>query len=385
MNDLWVVFVKELKNIFRDRKMLTAIITPLVIIPIVLGGIQASNTPQVSAHVIDQDQGKYSRMLIEFLQRNGVLINESSSITLIIPQGFSKALEEGSLSSIILRVELSSVFDVKTAKAGEYVGQLCKRFVESLIPAPKPQFQTVFMNKTMDVAPSLYLYSLLKSALIIPTFFFLIAIYASQVIAATIAVEKEQKTLETLLTLPVSRRSLILGKIFAAVAFSILVMLSLGVSFGIASRFSSKSSPSTMSIGALPIGVLSLCVFMLSMLMLLTSVIVSLFTQDVRSALSIAGLVELPYLIPLLTIMGGFKISDLYRLVLVTLNPGYAPFYAFSSALNGEYLHAVLALLYLLAWNALVLKIAVWAFNSDFILTANLNTEKLRWLIRIKI
>ena len=119
--------------------------------------------------------------------------------------------------------------------------------------------------------------------------------------------------------------------------------------------------------------------------MLLTSVIVSLFTQDVRSALSIAGFVELPYLIPLLIIMSGFDVSGFYRLIFINLNPGYAPFYAFSSALSGEYFHIFLALLYIFLWDAIMLRIAVWLLNSDLILTTNLNVEKLRWLIRIKI
>ncbi|AEC51503.1 hypothetical protein PNA2_0587 [Pyrococcus sp. NA2] len=366
--------------------MLTAIVTPLVVIPLVFGGVQLSKPPfQVSVHVIDQDRGVYSKMLVEFLQRNGVLINESSSITLIIPQGFSKAFESGHSPSVVLRVELSSIFDLRTAKAGEYIGLLCREFGESLTPALKPQFQTVFMERAVNVAPSIYLSSLLKSALIIPALFFLIAVYASQVIAATIAVEKEQRTLETLLTLPVSRRSFILGKISAAVAFSVLVILSLGISFGVASRFSLKSLHLAVSIGALPVAVLSIGVFMLFIIMLLTSVIVSLFTQDVRSALSIAGLVELPYLIPLLIIVGGFDVSGFYRLILVSLNPGYAPFYAFSSALSGEYLRVLLALLYLLVWDVIMLKIAVRIFDSDLILTANLNAEKLRWLVRIKI
>ncbi len=55
------------------------------------------------------------------------------------------------------------------------------------------------------------------------------------------------------------------------------------------------------------------------------------------------------------------------------------------SAMVGDYATALGALIYLVLWNAVVLKLAVWVFDSGILMTKSLDAGSLRWLVRIKV
>ncbi|QDA30664.1 ABC transporter permease [Thermococcus indicus] len=386
MGELWIMFQKELMDVLRDRRLLTAIVLPLIIIPVLFGIVQSSShSTRVAVGIIDNDGGEYSRALVAFLERNGINVDESSPVTLVIPAGFSDAIKKGGSPELLIEARLSSPLDFKAVRSVEVLKGLILRFGSGVLPSIKPRFLMEVGGNVLNVEPSRYVSSLLKSSLAVPLVLFVIAIYASQAIAASVAMEKEGKTLETLLTLPVSRRLIILGKVFGSIAFSVLVLVSLAVSFGIFARLAPHSgSPQGVSVGLAPLLFLSAGIFLLFLLMLLTSLLVSLFTLDVRSALSIAGLVEVLYLIPMMVLFAGVEVSGLAGL-LMEANPGYAPIHAFLSAMAGDYPSALGALLYLIAWNVLILRLTVWVFDNGILVSANINLEKLRWLVRVKI
>ncbi|GAB6134852.1 ABC transporter permease [Thermococcus prieurii] len=387
MGELWLMFRKELMDILRDRRLVTAVILPLILLPAMFGVLQSSShSSRLVVSIINEDSGKYSKALVAFLERNGIVIDENSSVTLIIPAGFSEAIESGRSPHLLIRTRLPSVFDFKTVKLAGTLKALVLRFGEGVLPSIRPEFRLYVGNDVLSIEPSRYVSALLRGALAVPFVLFAIGIYAAQAIAASVAMEKEGKTLETLLTLPVSRRSIILGKILASVVFSLLVLASLSASFCLTSLFSKHSSgySTGVSVGTVPLIFLSAGTFLLFVLMLLTSLLVSLFTLDVRSALSVAGLVEVLYLIPLFVIFMGLDVSGVAAL-LVKADPGYAPILAFLSATSGNYITALGALFYLILWNAVVLRLAVWVFESGTLMTKSIDAGKLRWLVRVKI
>ncbi|WP_010476958.1 ABC transporter permease subunit [Thermococcus zilligii] len=386
MGELWIMFRKELMDILRDRRLLTAILLPLILIPALSGAVGSSgHSTKVAVRVIDNDKGEYSRALVEFLRESGVEINESSRITLVIPAGFSEAIANITSPRLLIRVSLSNPLDFKTVRSTGTLRALILSFGSGVLPALKQEFMIEVGGGVLNVEPSRYISSLLKSSLAVPFVLFVIAIYASQAVAASVAMERENKTLETLLTLPVSRRSVILAKVFSSIAFSLLVLASLVLSFAVFARFSPGSGGGgSVSLGLVPLLALSAGTFLLFLLMLLTSLLVSLFTLDVRSALSIAGLVEVVYLISVMVLLSGVEPSGAWE-ILVKADPGYAPVQAFLSAMVGDYAIALGALLYLLLWNVAVLKLAVWVFNSGILMTKRIDAGSLRWLVRIKV
>ncbi|WP_461864420.1 ABC transporter permease subunit [Thermococcus sp.] len=379
------MFRKDLMDILRDRRLLTAVVLPLILIPLLFGIIGSSNhSTSVSVRVIDNDNGEYSRTLVAFLQKNGIEVNESSPVTLIIPAGFSKAIESSTSPELIIQVDLSNPLDFKTVRSAEVVKGLVLRFGSGVLPSLKSKFKIEVGGSVLNVEPSRYISSLLRGPLAVPLVLFVVAIYASQAVAASVAMEKESRTLETLLTLPISRRSIILGKIFSSIAFSVLVLASLAVSFGVFTRLSPYSRNSgSLFVSLAPLLFFSVGTFLLFILMLLTSLLVSLFTLDVRSALSIAGLVEVVYLIPVIVLFSGAGLSGPWG-ILVKTDPGYTPVQAFLSAVAGDYFMALGALVYLVLWNAMVLKLAVWVFDSGVLMTKRIDAGHLRWLVRIK-
>ncbi|MEO2152501.1 MAG: ABC transporter permease subunit, partial [Thermococcus sp.] len=206
MSELWIMFQKELTDILRDRRLVTAVILPLILLPAMFGVFQSSShSSRLAVSVINEDSGKYSKALVAFLERSGIVIDENSPVTLVIPAGFSEAIEEGRSPHLLIRTRLSSVFDFKTVKLAGTLKALVLRFGEGVLPSIRPEFRLYVGNDVLSIEPSRYVSVLLRGAFAVPFVLFAIGIYAAQAIAASVAMEKEGKTLEPLLTLPVSR------------------------------------------------------------------------------------------------------------------------------------------------------------------------------------
>ncbi len=86
----------------------------------------------------------------------------------------------------------------------------------------------------------------------------------------------------------------------------------------------------------------------------------------------------------MIILLGGAEPSGPWG-ILIKADPGYAPVQAFMSAMVGDYATALGALIYLVLWNAVVLKLAVWVFDSGILMTKSLDAGSLRWLVRIKV
>ncbi|MBS7636480.1 ABC transporter permease subunit [Candidatus Bathyarchaeota archaeon] len=119
-----------------------------------------------------------------------------------------------------------------------------------------------------------------------------------QIAATSVAMEKEEKTLETLLTLPMDRLSILLGKLSGSIIVAAVgaVAYMAGYSYLLGSAMSGVPANLNLDFAALGLTPLfygylllgtSLFVTMLSALAL--AIIMSAFAEDVRSAQSFVG------------------------------------------------------------------------------------------------
>ncbi|MEM0006204.1 MAG: ABC transporter permease, partial [Ignisphaera sp.] len=334
----WVFVEKELKSIVRDPKIVIAMfIVPLIIIiifyAIVGHGIQQQIAQAVkesgTVAVIDLDNDIHSRNFISFLRQLGVdvrLLDENlhtniskalevsgTKILYIIPMGFSKNITNFSITSIKIYVKLGSL-TIGESGIIDLATRLVERFNENITItiASEKGIPAEFIKNAIVRRPYAVIYNrvienpyalstlLSLSSFFIPLIVLMLIMLASQLIVTSIAVEKEEKMFETLLSLPINRMNIISAKLFVSISISVVYMIIYGLALfgyifqilGIGIDVGSLEMPQMLSLLILQKDLaisLILNTIGLAIFMLMISLILGVFAEDVRTAQALIG------------------------------------------------------------------------------------------------
>jgi ABC-2 type transport system permease protein len=210
----------------------------------------------------------------------------------------------------------------------------------------------------------------------------MLIILAMQLAATSVATEKEEKTLETLMSLPLSRFTLLMGKLAGSTVVAAIgaVATILGVIYYMGSF--SFGAPAQQPIDLVAVGlapsllsymILGISVFVALLSALALAVVVSVFAEDVRGAQSLLGFVYTPLLIPMFVLMFA-DINTLplgFQILLLAL-PFTHPMLAARATITGDYLTPVLGIGYVAIFTVAILYIAARLFATEKILTAKI-------------
>jgi ABC-2 type transport system permease protein len=241
---------------------------------------------------------------------------------------------------------------------------------------------SIVRGKPENVDPTA-LYSFAQAQFFgLPLALFMLIILAMQLAATSVATEKEEKTLETLMSLPLSRFTLLMGKLAGSTVVAAIgaVATILGVIYYMGSF--TFGAPTTQAIDLVAVGlapsllsyvILGISVFVALLSALALAVVVSVFAEDVRGAQSLLGFVYTPLLIPMFVLM----FADLntlplgFQIVLLAL-PFTHPMLAARATITGDYLTPVLGIGYVTIFTVTILYIAARLFATEKILTAKI-------------
>lgn len=410
--------VKELKELIRDPKILLGmIIVPLIMFP-VLGGVMtyAMHSAQERAQkttllVVNNDGGNWSEKLIDYLSssakisvKNNVVLDNSTILELLatynttqfieIPLGFSENMTahmNGDLNVTAL-VKFYSVFTGVSIfeNLGSSVSTLLSGFNRVLAPNIVYAEPTTIIKGEIKpgVDPSTLSGLMFSQTIALPITIMILLTYSIQIAATSVAMEKEEKTLETLLTLPMDRLAILAGKlsgsIFVAGIGALAYMIGYNYMLGsVTAGIPAEAGIDLASLGLVPspfgyllLGV-SLFITLLSALAL--AVIMSAFADDVRGAQSLVGYIYPLIFIPSFALMY-VDISVLplaLRIVLFAI-PYSQPIIASKAIIMGDYLTAVLGIVYVSAFTIVIMYAASRLFATEKILTAKLKFKGLR-------
>ena len=406
------VVLKELKELLRDPKILIGmIILPLVMFPL-LGmviGTSIESTEQslqtITVGIADLDQGEWSKNLTRYLSSipNVVIMkitatnlneavaqlqtNPKATDLIVIPEGFSANISSHKQATI----ETYSVYSGKGLTEGatsSIVSQLLAQYNRYLAPNLfKTEAGSIVKGQPRKIDPRAMLQVMSSQVLVLPVTVSILLMFAMQIAATSVASEKEEKTLETLLSLPIDRFTILLGKMTGSIVVAAVSAVAYMVGFNyymtsITTGFGSQVSVDLEALGLAPsllsyilLGA-SLFVAILSALAL--AVIISAFTEDVRSAQSYISYLYILIMFPMLLAM----FSDINTLPLALRIVAYAipytyPMLAAKAAFTGEYLLATSGILYVALFTIILLYVAARLFATEKILTAKLRIRGL--------
>ena len=405
------VIVKEVKELIRDPKILLGVIlVPALMFPIMGFAVQISmktteeSIRNISVAVIDFDKGNVSDSLEEFLRFQNVTIDEvdttnfdkafeyaqesNATALIVIPQDFSYNVT----NRLQAKLEVYGVFrgGSMTASASySVVNALVESFKRTLAPDPfLVSQQSIVKGKTVPINPSALFGAMISQSIGMPIGVMMVLIFAMQLAATSVASEKEEKTLETLLTLPINRFTILAGKM----AGSIIVAVAGAVAYIVGAIYYMSSfmgmMPTEIGVDLAAIGLaptpisyllLGVSLFMSLLSALALAVSISVFAEDVRGAQALVGPLTMLFVFPMLFIM----LTDIYALpfplmIVLLAIPFTHPMLTSNVAFTGDYLTAVIGIIYMSTFTIAVLYIAARIFGTEKILTAKLKFRKLR-------
>ena len=405
------LLLKELRELIRDPKILLGfVIVPLIMFP-VLGYVMnlSMQTAQQSASnaavlVLNRDSGNNSTQFITFLNSSmkaiivnvptvedavALMSNYSATGIIIIPADFSQNVT----ARIPVDVKFYAVFSGSGLFEGigsSIVDQLVENFNRNVAPnLLVPEQSVIVKGKIVENMDPRILSSLvLSQAFALPITMIILLTYSMQIAATSVAMEKEEKTLETLLTLPIDRFAILAGKLSGSIIVAGVgaIAYMFGFNYYIGSFTSSiAAGPSVdlVSLGLVPslfgyllLGV-SLFVTLLSALAL--AVILSAFAQDVRSAQSLVSYVYPFLFVPALALMYlDINVLPFWLKAVFYAIPFSQPIIASKAVTMGDYLTAGLGIIYVTAFTLVIMYAASRLFATEKILTVKLRFRGLR-------
>lgn len=247
------LFKKELRELLSPQAIFSMIFTCLLFI--ILGqfmeGVmdEAINNSQVNIRNLDSSE--FTAEMIEALPDYGadpVIVSDEGSLEelgitslVIIPEGFGDSITSGGESVPVRCVNLLSGGGLSTTMSSissslltgamydyvsEYVRTVRMGLSEeelSLLDTPMVYAEYTEANgNTAEISANMLQSVIMTQSMIAPMAVFFLVMMASQMIMTAISTEKIDKTLETLLSAPVSRLSVLTAKMLAALTVALL-------------------------------------------------------------------------------------------------------------------------------------------------------------------
>ncbi len=433
---------KELSELI-NKQMIISLVFVLAVFLIMGNVMQSATTEMVKdannpkINICNLDDTDFTNEMLSYFRSNNTDIN---NITLtdndyasafkdnknlksfvIIPQGFADEVLAGKKPEVlsVSKVQGVSAFSGMTGGTDGTIsllnGYISLKLAEQqgvskddlgIIEAPlKVKEHTVVADKSAEISSGTILTKVLMQNMILPLIVLILIMMTSQALIASISNEKIDKTLETLLSTPVSRGSVITAKMLAAAIAALLnagvMMLGFssytkgmmgsmtsdvanGIHTGVTDNVTETATSIILSgdamkqlgltLGASDYLLIGIQLFLTIMICLAISIILGALVNDSKSAqtmlLPIMMMVMIPWIVTLLADINTMPTAA--KLVIWAI-PFTHTFTAMPNLMFGNYAAFWCGLAYQIVFFAIVMFFALKLFKSDKILTISLN------------
>lgn len=429
MRRFGVLLIKELREL----------ITPQLIIPLVVAvlmfmalgdliGSQADDKDEtVSVVVVDADGTELSKAVSDVLTESGFKVRSASTddtttafdearhddvqLMVTVPEGFEASVEAEQPLPLGIVAEVrgfSLVGGVDASRIRSALDLLGLRIGAatlerkapgtnpSVIMDPIPTTEVVWVGeRSASASVEAVMGIVMQQTMFLPVILFIVVMMAAQMIATAIATEKENKTLETLLSYPVSRASIVCAKMLAAALMALLMagayMYGLdsyqsGLTAGLGDPSSVAATDALketvlvqlgLQFGPLDYVMLGMSLFAGILVALAMSTILGVFADSVKSVQSLITPVMVLLLIPyLLTMFIDVNEAPVAIRWLVYAIPFSHTFLASSRLYLDAFGPVLFGIAYQLIWFGVLIVIAARIFSTDRVLTMRLSLPR---------
>jgi len=424
--------MKKFMNLFKkDIKELVTIqlILPLIIMIAIygfLGTLVKSETKKAMAPqnivIVDMDKSAFSNSLIETMKQGNLIPVQSQSdnieislnvakeknikVVIVIPDGFGQDVlsfkqPEIQVYSVMNSFSIMSMGQPSVVKgiiqtindsiSSQFIGEKFTGIPPEIVKSPIKTKDFVMVNgKVAAISPDIVSQAFASQNLIIPIVLAFVIIFSAQMLASLIALEKQNKTLETLLTVPIKRSLIVFSKMLSvgvvALIISVVYLIAMnsymsgitGGSIGFGNNnVSAVLKQVGMNFTPLTYSLLGLSIFFAILAALSVTTILAVYAEDLKDVQAMLAplmiFILIPYFLTLFT--DPAKLSLPLKLILYAI-PFSHPFLATQNLMFGRFSPVILGIIYQILFSFVCIMIASKIFSSDRILTAKVKFRK---------
>jgi ABC-2 type transport system permease protein len=411
------ILLKELKELMRDPKILVGmIVLPLIMFPVlglVMGYAVTSAQEQAQKAtllVVNNDGGNWSNTFVGYLNQtmnvqvitdtspqqildNNLLSYYNSTQFMEIPAGFSQNMTthmNGNFN-VTATVNVYGVFSgggIFSSVGSSTLTAFVDYFNRAVAPDVVVSTQSTIIKGQVQegVDPSVLSSLMISQSIALPVTIMIMLTYSMQIAATSVAMEKEEKTLETLLTAPVDRFAILMGKVASTVIVagvaSVTVLIGYSYMIGsITMGIPTSANIDLVSLGLVPstfgYALLGVSLFITLLSALALAVIMSAFSENVRGAQALVGYIYPLIFIPAMALMYlDFNSLPLAVKAIFYAIPYSHPILASKAVIMGDYATVAFGIVYVAIFTVITLYLASRLFATEKILTAKLNLKK---------
>lgn len=250
MNDFLRLVKKELRELLRPRYLIPLLITPLFLVVVMQGvGVQEQTTQDPAIAVLNNDNGTYGQLAVRTLEGNATVTHESTDVSseraietvrsgpaqtlFVVPSDFTERIRSGDQAQIAVYTTTDQINFASASRSAttsallEVINERLALAVTDASPVsldPTTSSHTTYVRGTQLAGSPGELSSVISSRFFFLSMVMVFAIFGSgQLMIQGMGSEKEAKTLETLLTLPIKRRTIVAAKLTSSAVLGLLL------------------------------------------------------------------------------------------------------------------------------------------------------------------
>ncbi|HTY48041.1 MAG TPA: ABC transporter permease [Methanomassiliicoccales archaeon] len=414
MSSLGNIIRKEVKELLTPSALIPIIIMALVFgsIGSMVGGSTQKLSEKPTIGVIDLDHSPLSQFVYTQYDHASKIVYNQSDVQagidavragqgvalIVINPGFESNISSNHTGSarIVWVLEGASIIDsisvAPVSSINAIVLNNLSRYIidhhvtdnSSVVLQPVSISEdTVFKGRMMaGVNPGTIQSVVQQQGIIVPVIVLMVIIMAGSMVVSSMGMEKENKTLETLLTLPVKRTSIVLGKLVGAAIVGLIVAVIYMFGFSYYMSSLTVSAPIDLAKYGMTLNMFDYLLVGVSLFLALVCglalcMILGIFTKNYKAAQSMTLPVTLLAMVPMfITMFADFNTLPTAIQALVFGIPFSHPMMAMKELMFGNTGMVLAGIAYEAIFAAVAMFIAVTLFKKDILLTGRAKSAK---------
>ncbi len=403
---------KELKEILTISSivLIAAMSLMYALIGQSIGNIEEEITKKPSIGIVNLDSGRFGLLVTDILKQVSTVlytgtnidegikaVAESGTALLTIPEDFTEKMSNGVQTDIEVYWMLKGLGIMDSVSSGVIQNliyymrnEISKTLMKEngfehtdfvLNPVIRNDVTLLKGKELGNVSPNQLLDTIFPQSMMTSVIIMMLIMTAGGSVISSMGLEKENKTLETLLTMPVRRSEIVFSKILAA-AIAGLIMASIymvGFSFYMGS-FSMSSGGTIIETIKLTVNdyfLVGILIFTSLLCGISISMLLGIFSKDYKSAQTMNfPLIALAVFSMLVTLFKDFSTLPLALKIVTFAIPFTHPMLAIRNLMVQDHGIILWSILYTSSFAIVMIAVVSWFFNSDRLIIGRVKTRR---------
>jgi len=413
----WNLLKKELKEQLTISSIIIMISLSFMyaIIGRSIGNIEKEVTKKPSIGIVNLDDGEFGILVADILKNvsnilyEGKDINDGIEITtknkgvslLVIPEDFTEKISKESQAEIKIYWILRGLGIMDSVSSGVVEGlinyiksEISKVLMKNsglkypdLVLNPVIKHNVTFLKdkKLENISPNQLINSISSQSMMTSVIIMMLILMSGGSVISSMGLEKENKTLETLLTMPVKRSQIVFAKILSAAISGLIMALIYMVGFSFYMKSFSIATKSvvleSMKLGMDDYLLIGSLLFTAMLSGISISLLLGIFSKDFKSAQSMNfPLIALAIFSMLITMFKDFDTLPSILKIVTFAIPFTHPMLAIRALMTGSHGIILWSILYTTLFAISIIGVVSWLFKSDILIVgrAKINKTKRR-------